>query len=541
MLPGQMQTTPLQIIGILKFAAAAHADREIVSRLIEEPVWRYDYAACFRRTAQAAHALTKLGVAAGGRVSSLAWNTHRHFELFYAVPGLGAVLHTANPRLPDDQIAWTINHAESSVLLFEKNFLPVVERLKPLLTSVEHFVMLSDAERLEPGAVAAVSYETLIADEPETYDWPLFDENSASFLCYTSGTTGDPKGVLYSHRSVVLHAMAGGASGAFGFSAFDVVMPCSSLYHATAWGVPFSAPLAGAKLVLPCDKMDGASLHELIRDEGVTFSGGVPTIWTMYLAHLEKTGEDAAKLDRLVIGGSAVPRAMAEAFQQRYGVKVRQIWGMTETSPIGVMATPTPKLAAEGEAEMDEVIWTRQGRLQYGIELRIVDEDGNDLPHDGEASGALLVRGPWTVQRYFKADADAADADGWFDTGDISTIDAFGFMRITDRKKDVIKSGGEWISSIDLENVAVACPGVRIAAVVGVYHPKWEERPLLAIEPHEGETVTAEDVLAFLAPRIIKWWMPDAVIITQVPLTATGKIDKKVLRDRYRDHLAAAN
>jgi len=538
MLSGLMQTTPLLISGILRFASRAHADREIVSRLIDEPIWRYDYAGWGRRSAQAAHALARLGVKPGDRVSSLGWNTHRHFELFYAVPGSGVVLHTANPRLPDDQIAYTINHAESSVLFFERNFLALVERLKPLLPTIRHYVMLSDAERLDPGTVGATSYETLIADEAEDFDWPVLDENSASFLCYTSGTTGDPKGVLYSHRSVVLHAMAGGLTGAFGFSAFDCVMPCSSLYHATAWGLPFVAPINGCKIVLPCDRMDGASLDELIQAEGVTFSGGVPTIWTMYLAYLERTGGNTGALETLVIGGSAVPRAMAETFQQRYGVKVRQLWGMTETSPIGVVSTPTPKLAAEGEDAMDEVIWTRQGRLQFGIELRIVDEDGNDLPHDGESSGALLVRGPWTVQRYFRAEQDAADADGWFDTGDIATIDPFGFMRITDRKKDVIKSGGEWISSIDLENIAVACAGVRIAAVVGVYHPKWEERPLLAIEPHEGETVTAEAVLAFLEPRIVKWWMPDAVIITPVPLTATGKIDKKVLRDRYRDHLA---
>jgi acyl-CoA synthetase (AMP-forming)/AMP-acid ligase II len=538
MLSGLMQTTPLLISGILRFASRAHADREIVSRLIDEPIWRYDYAGWGRRSAQAAHALARLGVKPGDRVSSLGWNTHRHFELFYAVPGSGAVLHTANPRLPDDQIAYTINHAESGVLFFERNFLALVERLKPLLPTIRHYVMLSDAERLDAGTVGATSYETLIADEPEDYDWPSFDENSASFLCYTSGTTGDPKGVLYSHRSVVLHAMAGGLTGAFGFSAFDCVMPCSSLYHATAWGLPFVAPINGCKIVLPCDRMDGASLDELIQAEGVTFSGGVPTIWTMYLAYLERTGGNTGALETLVIGGSAVPRAMAETFQQRHGVKVRQLWGMTETSPIGVVSTPTPKLAAEGADAMDEVIWTRQGRLQFGIELRIVDEDGNDLPHDGESSGALLVRGPWTVQRYFLAEQDAADADGWFDTGDIATIDPFGFMRITDRKKDVIKSGGEWISSIDLENIAVACPGVRIAAVVGVYHPKWEERPLLAIEPHEGETVTEEAVLAFLESRIVKWWMPDAVIITPVPLTATGKIDKKVLRDRYRDHLA---
>jgi 3-(methylthio)propionyl---CoA ligase len=539
MIPGLMQTTPLQIIDILKFAAAAHGAREIVSRLVEEPIWRYDYARCLARTEQAAKALARLGVKSGDRVASLAWNTHRHLELFYAVPGLGAVLHTVNPRLFDEQIVYIMNHAESSVLLFDKSFLAQVERLAPQLKSVKTFVMLSDEARTEPGAVGALSYEALLAKETPGIEWPTVDENAGAFLCYTSGTTGDPKGVLYSHRAVVLHGMASGLAGAFGFDAFDVVLPCSSLFHATAWGLPFAAPINGCKLVFPCEKMDGASLQELIVGEGVTFSGGVPTIWTMYLAHLEATGEKPGKLERVVIGGSAVPRAMAESFKKKYGVRVLQIWGMTETCPLGVVATPTPALAAQGEDAMDEAIWTRQGRLQFGIELKVVGEDGKDAPRDGEASGALMVRGPWTIQRYFRKDADAADEHGWFDTGDIATLDQYGFMRITDRAKDVIKSGGEWISSIDLENIAVACPGVKIAAVVGVPHPKWEERPLLVIEPHDGANVTAEKVLDYLAPRIVKWWTPDKVLFDTVPLTATGKIDKKVLRDKYKNVLTA--
>lgn len=537
---GLMQNGPLLISGLLTHAAAAHGTRSIVSRLMDEPMWRYDYAAFARRTASAAHFLQQLGISPGDRVSSLGWNTHRHMELMFAAPGIGAVLHTANPRLTDEQIAYTIEHAGSEVLFYERGFADLVERIAPRLPQLTRFIMLSDKERTISGSVGAQSWEDGISGQPDSIDWPRLDENSAAFLCYTSGTTGHPKGVVYSHRSTVLHAMAASLSSAFGLDASDCILPCSSFYHATGWGLPFAGALNGCAFALPCDRMDPASLHELIMDEGVTFSGGVPTIWTMYLDHLQGIGGKTGTLQRIVIGGSAVPRAMAESFSRTYGVKVLQLWGMTELNPLGVVATPTPALMEKGAEHVDDIIWTRQGRMQFGVELRITDEQNNVLPHDGATSGALKVRGPWTIAQYYRADEMAADEDGWFDTGDIATIDQYGFMRITDRAKDVIKSGGEWVSSIDIENAAVGFPGVKVAAVIGVHHPKWEERPVLVLDLYEGATVDEADMRAHLAPIIAKWWMPDRIFFDTVPLTATGKIDKKALRTRYENCLDQA-
>jgi len=535
---GLMQDEPLLISGLLRHAAAAHPGRPILSRLVAEPIWRYDYRGLADRAGRAAAMLRRFGIGPGDRISSLGWNSHRHMELMFAAPGIGAVLHTANPRLTDEQIAYTINHAGGTMLFYERSFVDLVERLAPLLPAIRHYVMFSDAERTIAGSVGASSWESqLAAEQGGGFDWPLLEEGRAAFLCYTSGTTGHPKGVLYSHRSTVLHAMAASLKSAFGLDVFDCIMPCSSFYHATGWGLPFAGALNGCAFALPCDRMDAASLHELVEAAGVTFTCGVPTIWTMYLDHLQRSGKATGTLDRIVIGGSAVPRAMAERFARDHGVKVLQLWGMTELNPVGVVATATPALVEHGPDHVDEIIWTRQGRMQFGVELRIVDDEGMALPHDGEAAGRLLVRGPWTVRRYFRAEEDAVDAQGWFDTGDIATIDPLGYMRITDRAKDVIKSGGEWISSIDIENVVVGMGGVRIAAVVGVHHPKWEERPVLVVEAHDDALLTAEAVRDFLAPHIAKWWMPDRILFDTVPLTATGKIDKKALRARYADCL----
>ena len=533
-IPGQMQYHALRVSGILAHAARAHPHREIVSRQVDEPDWRGNYAGLAVKAARAAHALAALGVGPGDRVATLAWNSIRHLEMFYAVPGLGAVLVTANPRLFDDQIAYTINHAGAEWLLFDRNMLELVERLAPRLPQVTCYVMLSDEQRHLPGAVGALCYDTLTAEMPARFEWFDSDENDAAVLCYTSGTTGDPKGVLYSHRSIVLHAMAVSCTSVFAISPFDVVMPCSSLYHATGWGLPYIATMQGAKLVLPGDRLTPENLHSLVQAERVTFSVGVPTIWTAYLAHVEAIRSDTGALDRILIGGAATPPSLARALKKR-GVFALQAWGMTEMSPVGTVSTASPTAVDAHPDAIDDFLWSRQGRRLFGVEVEVIGEDGEPLPSDGHSAGTVKARGPCVVQRYYRADADAIDGGGWFDTGDIATFDELGYLRLTDRTKDVIKSGGEWISSIDVENVAAGCPGVALAAVVGVAHPRWDERPILVIEQREGAALDAATLIDFLAPHMARWWLPERVIFADVPLTSAGKIDKKLLRARYAD------
>ena len=538
---GLIQDRPLLISSLIEHAAACHGDTEIVSKLPSGRIARTTYRAARNRAKQLAKALGRLGVAEGACVGTLAWNTHRHFELYYAIAGIGAICHTVNPRLFQDQISYIVEHARDEAMFFDVDFLDIVEKLAPVCPSVKHWVALCGPDEVPATAVVKpLCYETLVAAEDSDFVWPEFDERRASSLCYTSGTTGHPKGVLYSHRSTVLHAIAAPQPDCFNLSARDVILPASSMYHANAWGVVYAATLVGAKLVLPGAKLDGESLVALIRAEGVTASFGVPTIWLGVAQHMERTGQTAPSLERLTIGGAACPLALIKTYGEKHGVEVRQLWGMTETSPLGVVNTPLRKHAGESAAERDERR-SKQGRVVYGIELEIVDAEGKKLPHDGMAFGDLLVRGWWVASGYFRQDEGALDAQGWFATGDVATLDADGFMRITDRSKDVIKSGGEWISSIDLENAAVGHPDVAEAAVIGVAHPKWDERPLLIVVPKGGAQPTKASLDEHMRQHVAKWWLPDDVIfVDEIPHTATGKIQKTTLRERYRNHLAGA-
>ncbi len=534
---GGMQDWPLLTWRLLDHAALNHPDRAIVSLAVEGGVHRTTWGEVGARARRLASALTRLGVRPGDRVATLAWNTWRHVECLYGIGGAGAVAHTVNPRLFDDQLAYIIAHAGDRILLFDTSFLAAVERLAPRLPGVT-FVALTDRAHLPASTLDLLCYEELVASGDDGFAWVDLPESAPAGLCYTSGTTGNPKGVLYSHRSTVLHALAATGVDVLAMGARTVVLPVAPMFHVNAWSVPYAAAAAGSTLVLNGPHFDAASLHRLIVGEGVDFALGVPTVWLGLLQHLDALGEAGGlgRLTRVNIGGSAVPRSMVEAFAAR-GVTVNHLWGMTEMSPIGTIGTPTPEVAALPPDDQ-VTMRTRQGRSVFGVEMKIVGPDGHELPRDGVAFGRLLVRGPWIVDTYFAEPAPATDADGWFDTGDVATIDRYGYMGIVDRAKDVIKSGGEWISSIDLENTAIGCPGIHEAAVIGVPHPKWDERPLLIVVARPGAEVTKADVLAHLAPRIAKWWTPDDVVfVDELPHGGTGKLLKTELRERYRTHL----
>ncbi len=532
---GLIQARPLLISSIIQHAAQNHATTEIVSKSSDGTIHRTTYEAAEARMRRLARALRRLGVADGDRVGTLAWNGFRHLEVYYAAACMGAVYHTINPRLALQDIAYIIEDAQDAVLFADTDFAPLLEALSPHLPSVRAVVMMTNAAamppvRLAPG-MALHCYEDLLAAADEEFTWPLLDELTAAGLCYTSGTTGRPKGVLYSHRSTVLHAYAVNMPDVLGLRAVDRALVVVPMFHVNAWGTPFAAPLAGATLVLPGRHLDGASLTALMNAERVTTSAGVPTVWLGLLQHLRSTGARLETVRNLVIGGSACPPVLIEAFAE-YGVRVDHAWGMTETSPLGTYNRPKATEPAVPEAKARQRL--SQGRSIFGLEMKIVDGAGQDLPRDGVAFGNLMVRGHWVCQRYYGAQAQGADEDGWFATGDVATIDPDGFMTITDRSKDVIKSGGEWISSITLENIAVADPAVAEAAIIAAHHPKWDERPLLLVIPKEGCTIDPAALLARYQGQVPKWWVPDAVVVVDaLPHTATGKLNKLALRGQY--------
>ena len=536
---GLMQDHPLLISSLIRHAAQNHGRREIVSRLGDGSIHRTDYATVERRARRLAQALEARGIGAGDRVATLAWNSYRHLECFFGVSGMGAILHTVNPRLFREQIAYIIRHAEDRVLIFDADLLPIVEAVAPEIRCVEHFVVLGTRAQLPSSAsLRLVAYEDWIDAGADGYAWPIFDERTASSLCYTSGTTGNPKGVLYSHRSTLIHAMSVVQADCFALSSLDSAMPMAPMFHANAWSLPYCCPLVGAKMVLPGNRMDAASLCELMTTESVTFSVGVPTLWTMLVAHLQETHGRLPSLERCVVGGTALPPAVQQTLREKFGVTAIHLWGMTETSPLGTMSTPTAEVAALAQQDRDAQL-LKQGRMPFGAEILIRDSKGGIAPQDGETFGPLWVRGPWVASGYFKGEGGSVlDAEGWFPTGDVATWDRYGFMKITDRTKDVIKSGGEWISSIDVENAAMSHPKVALAAAVAVFHPKWDERPVLVIVPAEGQAPSREEILEFLASRMAKWWLPDDVVfVREMPLTATGKILKAKLREQYWKHL----
>jgi fatty-acyl-CoA synthase len=525
---GLMQDWPLLCMRMIDHAAAIHGEREVVTRSVEGPIHRTNYAQIRARALKVAQRLERDGIKLGDRVATLGWNTWRHLESWYGIMGIGAICHTVNPRLFPDQIAWIINHAADRVVMIDLTFVPLLEAIADKIPSVERYVIYTDKAHMpETKLKNAVSYEEWIGTVDGDFTWKSFDENTAAAMCYTSGTTGDPKGVLYSHRSNVLHAL--------GTKSKDTMLPVVPLFHANSWGIAFSAPSMGTKLVLPGAKLDGASVYELLSTENVTYTAGVPTVWLMLLQHMEANKLTLPDLKVVICGGSAMPRSMIKAFDDM-GVEVRHAWGMTEMSPIGTVCALQPQFASlKGDAKVD--VLALQGFPPFGVQMKITDDEGKNLPWDGTTFGRLKVSGPAVTAGYFRLNGAVLDEAGYFDTGDVATIDKHGYLRITDRSKDVIKSGGEWISSIDLENLAVGHPKVAEAAVIGVYHPKWDERPLLIVQLKQGQSATREEILTYMEGKIAKWWMPDDVaFVEDIPHTATGKIKKTDLRDRFKDY-----
>jgi 3-(methylthio)propionyl---CoA ligase len=533
---GLMQDWPLLCHRVIDHAASNHAERPIITRSIEGPFHTTTYTEIRARALKVAQRLDRDGVKLGDRVATLAWNTWRHLEAWYGIMGIGAIYHTVNPRLFPDQIVWIINHAEDRVAMVDLTFVPLLEKLADKLPTVERYVVLTDAAHMPTTSLRnAVPYEEWIGEVDGDFTWRSFDENTAAGMCYTSGTTGNPKGVVYSHRSNVLHSMIASTPDAMGISSRDVVLPVVPMFHANCWGLALTSPMQGATFVMPGAKLDGASVYELLDRYRVSFTAAVPTVWLMLLQYLEANKAKLPHLKKVIIGGSACPRAMTKTFQDVYGVEVCHAWGMTEMSPLGSLCSLKPEYAGlTGEERLD--VQAKQGHPPFGVEMKITDDAEKELPRDGKVFGRLKVRGPAVARSYYKEGDDILDDDNFFDTGDVSTIDRYGYMQITDRAKDVIKSGGEWISSIDLENLAVGHPKVAEAAVIGVKHPKWDERPLLIVVLKKDQSASRDDILQFMRGKIANWWMPDEVVfIDEIPHTATGKIQKTALRERFKD------
>jgi len=535
---GQIMDRPLLISTLLEHAETTHGCSEIVSRRCEGDIHRYTMRDAAKRARKIANLLGRLGINQGDRIGTLAWNNYRHFELYYGISGTGAVLHTINPRLFAEQLVYIINHAEDRWIFVDLTFVPLLEAIKDQISGVEGFIVMCDESHMpETSLNNAHCYETMIAAESDVYEWPEFDERSACSMCYTSGTTGNPKGVVYSHRSTVIHALSSIGEEVMGLASTSCFLPVVPMFHVNAWGTPYSAAMTGAKQVFPGPGMDGASLWELIEAEEPDLLLGVPTVWLMLLNHMDKIGKKLETVQNVIVGGSAAPISMIRAFQEKHDAFLIHAWGMTEMSPIGTLNSHN-KHMEEMPLEERYLLQAKQGRPVFGVEMKIIDDDNNELPRDGVAYGRLMVRGPWIINGYYKNEAADNFVDGWFDTGDVATIDDKNYLTIVDRSKDVIKSGGEWISSIDLENVAVGHPELAECCVIGARHPKWDERPILLVIKNEGSTIDEQGVLTYLEDKIAKWWTPDAVIfVDELPHTATGKLHKVPLRQKYENYL----